>query len=177
MSLEICLSPLQKTLLVLAVKQEKGEETHFQDIQSPLDRDKSQVFVLLKSLEQDELIERTNTRPQKITLTQKGSELIHEQVISPSEYYLTHLNTGFENRTKRDQNDSSLETTRAILKKSEIIEYILKKVKPRIEDDLKTIDEYITAEQFDLLKDSLLERFESIITFLFSRLDVYKKPK
>ncbi|MBD3211431.1 MAG: hypothetical protein GF311_02395 [Candidatus Lokiarchaeota archaeon] len=31
MSLEICLSPLQKTLLVLAVKQEKGEETHFQD--------------------------------------------------------------------------------------------------------------------------------------------------
>jgi len=175
MSLNISLSPLQKTVLLLLVNHTQGRETKFQDLVSYLERDKSQVSVLLTTLEESGCIERSTTRPQKITLTEEGRELTREHLIASFEDYVTKINTVDQN-TKKNSLSGSDKKSDPILKTSAIIEFILEKVGPQIEQDLKTIDEYITAEQFEMLRDSLLERFESIITFVFSRLDLHKKP-
>lgn len=63
MSLDITLSQMQKTRLFLGIQTRKGKETHFQDLVKYLDRDKSQISVLLGSLEERNLIERSTTRP------------------------------------------------------------------------------------------------------------------
>lgn len=98
-------------------------------------------------------------------------EKMEDHIISPFKHYLSqlnnHKNKGIPSEAQKDSNEP--------LKKSEIIEFILSKVKPQIEQDLKTIDDYITADQFLDLSESLLERFESIISFVFSRIEVYKK--
>lgn len=162
---------MQKTLVFLAIQQKNGKETYFQDIVTHLERNKSQVSTLLGTLENAYLIERSNTRPQKITLTPEGIETMKTQIITPFEHYLSQLNN---HNNRKLPSEAQTDTTK-ILKKSEIIEFILGKVKPQIEQDLKAIDEYITADQFLELSESLLERFESIISFVFSRIDVYKK--
>jgi len=164
---------MQKTLLFLGIHSKNGKETHFQDLVRYLDRDKSQISVLLRSLEERNLIERSATRPQKISLTLEGIKNMADHTISPFEHYLSQLNNHKNTKILSEAQKKVNET----LKKSEIIEFILSKVKPQIEQDLKTIDDYITADQFLELSESLLERFESIISFVFSRIEVYIKEK
>jgi DNA-binding MarR family transcriptional regulator len=80
MSLDITPSQMQKTLVFLAIQQKNAKDTYFQDIVTHLERNKSQVSTLLGTLENAYLIERSNTRPQRIKLTPEGNETMQTQI-------------------------------------------------------------------------------------------------
>jgi hypothetical protein len=136
MSLDITLSQMQKTLVFLAIQQKNAKDTYFQDIVTHLERNKSQVSTLLGTLENAYLIEQSNTRPQRITLTPEGIKTMQTQIITPFVHYLSQFNN---HNNKKLPSEAQTDTTK-ILKKSEIIEFILGKVKLPIQNFVILLD-------------------------------------
>ena len=67
-------------------------ECYFQEVKEHLKRSKSQVSVLLSSLEESDLISRENKRPQPISITSLGMETVKKEILPEIEFYYSRLN-------------------------------------------------------------------------------------
>lgn len=62
-------------------------ESYFQDVKDHLKRSKSQVSVLLSSLEESDLISKENKRTQPISITSSGMEMVNKEILPEIEFY------------------------------------------------------------------------------------------
>jgi DNA-binding MarR family transcriptional regulator len=164
--IEASLLPIQKCLLFLHVMKERNRECYFRDVKEHLKRSKSQVSVLLSSLEESDLISRENKRPQPITITSLGEETIKNKILHEIEFYYSHLN----NDQSKNQPEKKKDTSTLKLNKGKVISTYLKILRPKIQEDLDLISQYITAEALEELTNSLTETIELSLHKLFRSL-------
>jgi hypothetical protein len=120
----------------------------------------------LSSLEESDLISRENKRPQPITITSLGMETIKEEVLPEIEFYFSRLN----NDQSKNQLEKKKDSSKPKLNKGKVISTYLKILRPKIQDDLDSISQYITAEDLEELTNSLTETIELSLHKLFKTL-------
>lgn len=141
-------------------------ECYFQEVKDHLKRSKSQVSVLLSSLEESDLISRENKRPQPITITSLGEETIKNKILPEIEFYFSRLS----NDQSKNQPEKKKDTLTLKLNKGKVISTYLKILRPKIQEDLDLISQYITAEALEELTNSLTETIELSLHKLFRSL-------
>ncbi|TXT54023.1 MAG: hypothetical protein BAJALOKI1v1_2240002 [Promethearchaeota archaeon] len=87
-SLNLGLTHYQAILLFLLSKQETKKPIFFQDIQTHLTISKHYLSQILSKLQENNLIERQDTRPQPIKITTLGTQVITDDCITPINSYL-----------------------------------------------------------------------------------------
>ena len=164
--IDASLLPIQKCLLFLYLIKKMKRECYFQEVKEHLKRSKSQVSVLLSSLEESDLISRENKRPQPISITSLGMETVKKEIIPEIEFYFSRLN----NDRRKDQPEKKTDRSKPKLNKGKVISTYLKILRPKIQEDLDLISQYITAEALEELTNSLTETIELSLHKLFKSL-------
>ncbi len=141
-------------------------ECYFQEVKEHLKRSKSQVSVLLSSLEESDLISRENKRPQPISITSLGMETVKKEILPEIEFYYSRLN---KDRIK-NRPEKNMDRSKPKLNKGKVISTYLMILRPKILEDLDLISQYITAEALEELTSSLTETIELSLHKLFRSL-------
>ncbi|MBD3216334.1 MAG: hypothetical protein GF311_27215 [Candidatus Lokiarchaeota archaeon] len=175
---------MERSCLLYLYSQHKEENKGlFQDIKIYLNRSTSQISMLLKNLEQKQLIERTNTRPQHNIITERGIREIQEHTIEPIITQLKKLQLLPEANTTPSTNSNSnpikIENNKEIKAKaripnSQFIQFFLKKVKPKIKEDLQIIEQQVSNHVLENLTENILGTIELSLKILFDMMEKYR---
>lgn len=149
----------------------------FKDLQKYLDKSKSQISVALKKLENNKLISRNNTRPQKILITKKGINAKNNalrKILKFKKYPTEKLSKSKANNfnnSKTNYINSNLKKEKILnfsFKREEIIKKLIKEINSILKKELnedfgnKVPDEilsFIRLEIKNKIHDKLYEFF------------------
>lgn len=99
-------------------------------------------------------------------ITSLGEETIKNKILPEVEFYFSRLNKDHS----KNQPEKKKDTSTLKLNKGKVISTYLKILRPKIQDDLDLISQYITAEALEELTNSLTETIELSLHKLFRSL-------
>ncbi|TFF89677.1 MAG: hypothetical protein EU548_06890 [Promethearchaeota archaeon] len=147
------------------MQKKEGKKGFFQDIQAYLQRSTSQTSDILTKLEELKYIERKNTRPQENYITKKGENALVQKFLDPIKNVLTNIYSEIPNLDNKDNsNIQDQDRLRNIA-----IQKTISLVRKQIDTDLEQISDYITKDQYDDIKHSVISSFEHVLSFVFQR--------
>lgn len=148
------------------MEKDGGKKGFFQDIQAYLQRSTSQTSEILTKFEKLHYIKRKNTRPQENYITDLGEKAIMEKFIDPIKTMLTDLYNDIPQLEKN--NNSKIQDQTQL--RNIAIQKTLSLVGKQIDTDLEQISDYITKDQYDEIKHSMVSSIEHVLSFVFQRL-------
>jgi DNA-binding transcriptional ArsR family regulator len=174
-SINSSLTHYQTILLLLLSRQKIGKKVYFQEIQSHLKKSIYHVSQLLSKLEECNLIEKENARPQPINITTLGEQNIINECITPFNAYISSKFKADPIKPKEEKSipKPTLKTKEVSknLKKipseskllnalPKMIDKLSSKIKEDISTELDELESYISKPTLTELHDNITDIIE-----------------